>query len=135
MYEKTMLELADQFKELKDKKSEMQAALKDVQAQLDEVEAKLIEVMTTEECDGFKRGGSNFSLVVRSYPGAIPDMKEQLYDVMKKQGFEHLFTINPQTLSATVKEIKVNNDNILPDWLEGLIQIYEEPSIRVTKSK
>lgn len=135
MYEKTMLELADQFKELKDRKANLQEALKGIQEQLDETEAKLIEIMTTEECDGFKRGGSNFSLVVRSYPGVIPDMKEQLYDVMKKQGFEHLFTINPQTLSATVKELKANNDDVLPEWLNGFIQIYEQPSIRVAKSR
>ena len=50
-------------------------------------------------------------------------------------GFDHLFTINTQTLSATVKELKSNNDDILPEWLEGLIRIYEQPSIRVTKSK
>ena len=54
---------------------------------------------------------------------------------MKQHGFEHLFTINSQTLSATVKELKTNNDDTLPEWLEGLISIYEQPSIRVSKSK
>ena len=62
-------------------------------------------------------------------------LKNELYDEMKTHGFEHLFTINARTLSATVKEIKANNDDVLPDWLEGLIRIYEEPSIRVAKSR
>ena len=102
---------------------------------MDAVEASLIEIMTAEECTGFKRGNSTFSLVIKEFPGAVPECKEELYTQMKQHGFEHLFTINSQTLSATVKELKTNNDDTLPEWLEGLISIYEQPSIRVSKSK
>ena len=135
MNENRMLELADQLKELRDRKSAAQAELKEIGAEIDAVESALIEIMTAEECTGFKRGGSTFSLVIKEYPGAVPECKEQLYAQMKKHGFEHLFTINSQTLSATVKELKTDNDDTLPEWLEGLISIYEQPSIRVSKSK
>ena len=134
MNEHRMLELADQLKELRDRKSAAQAELKEIGAEIDEVEASLIEIMTAEECTGFKRGNNTFSLVVKEYPGAVPDCKEELYAQMKKHGFEHLFTINTQTLSATVKELKANNDDILPEWLDGLVSIFEQTSIRVTKS-
>ena len=130
-----MLLLADRFKELRDKKAVLQDELKALQADLDQAEAALVEAMTTEECSGFKRNGFGFSLVVKEYPGAIPELKAELYDAMKKHGFEHLFTINPMTLSGTVKELKSNNDDVLPDWLEGLVRIYEQPSITVRKSK
>ena len=130
-----MLLLADRFKELRDKKAALQDELKALQADLDQVEAALVEAMTTEDCSGFKRNGFGFSLVVKEYPGAIPELKAELYDAMKKHGFEHLFTINPMTLSGTVKELKSNNDDVLPDWLEGLVRIYEQPSITVRKSK
>ena len=30
---------------------------------------------------------------------------------MKRHGFEHLFTINSQTLQATLKELKANNED------------------------
>lgn len=130
-----MLLLADRFKELRDKKAALQDELKALQADLDQAEAALVEAMTTEECSGFKRNGFGFSLVVKEYPGAIPELKAELYDAMKKHGFEHLFTINPMTLSGTVKELKSNNDDVLPDWLEGLVRIYEQPSITVRKSK
>lgn len=134
MNEHRMLELADQLKDLRERKSAVQAELKEIGADIDAVEAALIEIMTAEECTGFKRGSSTFSLVVKEYPGAVPDCKEELYTQMKKHGFEHLFTINTQTLSATVKELKANNDDILPEWLDGLVSIFEQPSIRVTKS-
>ena len=134
MNDNRMLELADQLKELRDRKSAAQAELKEIGAEIDAVESALIEIMTAEECTGFKRGGSTFSLVIKEYPGAVPECKEQLYAQMKKHGFEHLFTINTQTLSATVKELKANNEDTLPEWLEGLVSIFEQASIRVTKT-
>ena len=135
MNENRMLELADQLKELRDRNSAAQAELKEIGAEIDAVESALIEIMTAEECTGFKRGNSTFSLVIKEFPGAVPECKEELYAQMKQHGFEHLFTINSQTLSATVKELKTNNDDTLPEWLEGLVSIYEQPSIRVSKSK
>ena len=135
MNETTMLSAADRLKALRDQKNELQAHLKAVQEQIDETEAELIQVMTDEECTGFDRNGIRFSLVIKEYPGAIPEEKEELYRRMRSHGFDHLFTINTQTLSATVKELKANNDELLPDWLEGVIQIFERPSIRVSKSK
>ena len=134
MEDNRMLSLADRYKELKDKKAEMQEALKALQEELDSAKAALIEEMVSAECDGFKRNGYSFSLSIREYPGAIPEVKEEMYAAMKAHGFEHLFTINPQTLAGTVKELKANNDDVLPEWLEGLIRIYEEPNITVRKS-
>ena len=130
-----MLETADALKALRDEKNELQEQMKALQERIDETEAKLIEMMTNEECTGFDRNGVRFSLVIKELPGAVPEEKEALYAQMRAHGFDHLFTINTMTLSATVKELKANNDDILPDWLEGLIQIYEQPSIRVSKSR
>ena len=135
MNEKSMLAAADTLKALRDEKSDLQAKLKDVQERIDSVEAELIQLMTDEECTGFDRNGSRFSLVIREFPGAVPEEKEELYRRMREHGFEHLFTINVQTRSGTIKELKANNDDVLPDWLEGVIQVFEQPSIRVSKSK
>lgn len=135
MEDKTMMELADRLIQLRELKSATQAGLKDIEEQIDEVEAQLIASMTDQECSGFKHDGRTFSLVVKEYPGAIPESKQELYAAMKAHGFEHLFTINTNTLSGTIKELKANNDDVLPDWLEGLISTYEQTSIRVLKSK
>lgn len=74
----------------------------------------------------------NYSLAVLDGSSA---KKADTIRYMIGNGFDHLFTINTMTLGATVKELKANNDDILPDWLEGVIQIYEQPSIRVAKSR
>ena len=135
MSETSMLLAADRLKTLRDEKAELQARLKDVQESIDSVEAELIQYMTNEECTGFDRNGVRFSLVMREYPGAVPEERDELYRRMRSHGFEYLFTINTNTLGATVKELKANNDDQLPDWLEGVIQIYEQPSIRVSRAK
>lgn len=130
-----MLETADALKALRDEKNKMQEQMKALQERIDETEAKLIDMMVNEECTGFDRNGTRFSLVLRAYPGAVPEEKETLYARMKQHGFEHLFTINAMTLQGTLRELKENNDDVLPDWLEGLVRVYEQPSIRVTKSR
>lgn len=135
MSDKSMLSAADTLKALRDEKADLQAKLKAVQESIDAVETELIQFMTDEECTGFDRNGTRFSLVIKEFPGAVPEEKEELYRRMRSHGFDHLFTINTQTLSATVKELKANNDDMLPDWLEGVIQIFEQPSIRVSRSK
>lgn len=135
MEEKRMLELADKLKELRDAKAALENELKSTNGDIATVESELIDIMTAEECSGFKRAGSSFSLVIREFPSAIPECKDDLYAEMKRRGFEHLFTINSLTLQATVKELKANNNDTLPEWIDGLIQIAEKPSIRVTKSK
>ena len=134
MTEKSMLAKADRLKALRDKKNDLKDELKALQEEIDYLESQLIEIMIDEECTGFDRNGFHFSLVTREYPGAVPEEKDELYRRMKEHGFEHLFTINPMTLSGTVKELKANNDDILPDWLEGVIRIFEQPSVRVTKA-
>lgn len=83
MNEKSMLAAADTLKALRDEKSDLQAKLKDVQERIDSVEAELIQLMTDEECTGFDRNGSRFSLVIREFPGAVPEEKEELYRRMR----------------------------------------------------
>ena len=100
MSETSMLLAADRLKTLRDEKAELQARLKDVQESIDSVEAELIQYMTDEECTGFDRNGTRFSLVIREFPGAVPEERDELYRRMRSHGFEHLFTINTNTLAA-----------------------------------
>lgn len=133
--DKKLLELSDLLKELRDKKSVLEFEVKGVNEEIDGVSTEMIDIMTTEELTNFNRNGTTFSLVVTEYPSPVVERKSELYDTMKEEGFEHLFTINSQTLQATVKELMSNNDGLLPMWLDGLIKVAEKASIRVTKSK
>lgn len=135
MEEKRMLELADQLVELKESKAATEAQLLAINADIDAVQAQLIAVMTEQECSGFKRGNKNFSLVITALPSPVLECKAELWDAMKANGYESLFTINSRTLQGTVKELIEANDGMLPDWLDGLIRVAEKATVRVTKSK
>lgn len=130
-----LLELSDQLKELRLKKSDLDAQTKGVNEEIDGVTTEMIGIMTTEELTSFNRNGTTFSLVTTEYPAPEPERKGELWEAMKANGFEDLFTINSQTLSATVKELISENDGVLPTWLEGLIKVAEKNTIRVAKSK
>ncbi len=131
--EQKMFELADKYKQLRLQKDQLQFQTKLINAELDELEKMLIQEMVGEEITSFRRDGSMFTVVTKEYPSAVVERKAELYDTMKEQGFEHLFTINTNTLSATIKELKANNDDILPQWLEGLVQIAEKQLIQLRK--
>ena len=130
-----LLELSDKLKDLRLQKSELEVQTKGVNEEIDGVMTEMIGIMTTEELTSFNRNGTTFSLVTTEYPSPEPDKKGELWEAMKANGFEDLFTINSQTLSATIKELILENDGVLPTWLEGLIKIAEKNSIRVAKSK
>ena len=130
-----LLELSDRLKELRMQKSDLEREVKGINEEIDGVTTEMIDLMTTEELTSFNRNGTTFSLVTQEYPAPEPERKGELWEVMKKNGFEDLFTINSQTLSATVKELIVANEGVLPEWLDGLIKIAEKNSIRVAKSK
>lgn len=128
-----MLEIADRLKELRDKKADLDFQAKALGEEIALVEQDLIQCMTDEECESFKHNGINFTLVIREYPAAVPEMKATLYEKMKRRGFGHLFTINSQTLSATLKELKANNDDVMPSWLDGLVKVAEKSTIQIRR--
>ena len=130
-----LLELSDRLKELRTQKSDLEREVKGINEEIDGVTTEMIDLMTTEELTSFNRNGTTFSLVTQEYPAPEPERKGELWEVMKKNGFEDLFTINSQTLSATVKELIAANEGVLQEWLDGLIKIAEKNSIRVAKSK
>ena len=130
-----LLELSDRLKTLREEKGEIEKRTKEINAEIDGITIQMIDLMTTEELTSFNRNGTTFSLVTTEYPSPEPERKGELWEAMKRNGFEDLFTINSQTLSATVKELMANNEGTLPEWLDGLIKIAEKNSIRVAKSK
>lgn len=134
MSDTSMLTIADRLSVLKEQKSNLMAQMKDLNRQIDEATNALVQMMVDQECTSFHRGNHMFVLAVKEYLSAIPEEKERLYAAMKENGFEHLFTIPTNTLSATLKELKTNNDDELPGWLEGMVGSYEEATIQVRKA-
>ena len=132
-----LFELSDRLKALKDNKKELETTLKNVNEKILEVEVSLAELMTLNETQNFTRSGTMFSLTTSTKASAKAGKREELYTALKNAGYGDLVveTVNPSSLSAFVKEQISENGEALPEWLDGLVNVFEKTSISLRKTK
>ena len=132
----TMFELADRLKALRDGKKEVEQRLKDVNAELDEADAALAQLMTDTETQNFTRSGTMFCLTNTTRASAAADRKDDLFEALRSEGHGGLIyeTVNANSLSAFVKEQIAENDDALPDWLNGLVNVFEKTTVGIRKA-
>lgn len=131
-----MYDLAEQLKTLRDEKKEAEQRVKDLGAALDDVEYRLATMMVDTETQNFTRAGTMFSLTHKTRASAASDRKDELYAALKSEGHGDLVyeTVNANSLSAFVNEQITENDEALPEWLEGLVNVYEQTKVSVRKA-
>ena len=133
---KRMFTLAEELKNLRNQKKEAEQRVKDVNAELDKVEHELADLMAGTETQNFTKSGTMYSLTVKTRASAVAERKDKLYDALKKNGYGDLVyeTVNANSLSAFVNEQVAQNEDNLPAWLEGLVNIYEQAKVSVRKA-
>ena len=134
--EDKMFQLADRLRELKEAKKQAEQQVKDINADIDETEYALSELMAESETQNFTRSGTMFFLTTTTRASALSEKKTELYEVLKEKGFGDLVyeTVNANSLSAFVKEQTAENEDLLPDWLDGLVTVFEKTSVGVRKT-
>ncbi len=132
-----MFELADKLKELRDKKQHLAEETKKNNAEIEETEYKLSLEMASSETQSFNRSGTLFYLCTKLYASAVKENKAELYEALKNEGYGSLITetVNANSLSAFVKEQMADNDDVLPDWLEGKVNVFDKVTVGIRKSK
>ena len=132
-----MFELADKLKELRDKKQHLAEETKKNNAEIEDTEYKLSLEMASSETQSFNRSGTLFYLCTKLYASAVKENKAELYEALKNEGYGSLITetVNANSLSAFVKEQMADNDDVLPDWLEGKVNVFDKVTIGIRKSK
>lgn len=135
MDDSVMFELAERLKTLKNKKKQKELELRNISDMLTKIEVALAEFMTLNETPNFTHGDTSFSLRTSLKASAVAGKKEELYDLLKSSGYGDLVveTVNPSSLSAFVKEQISENENELPNWLDGLINIFEKNTVSTRK--
>lgn len=133
----TMFELADKLKELRERKAELSEETKQNNAEIEKAELELSELMAKTETQSFQRAGTLFYLTTKTYASADKEHKDELFEALRGEGFGSLITetINANSLSAFVKEQMSENDDILPDWLEGKVNVFDKVTVNLRKSK
>ena len=136
MQQETMFELADRLKTLRDQKDALEAELKQVSMDIDNADWQLANHMTATETQNFTRAGVMFCLTTRTRASALAGQKEALYGALRAKGFGDLVyeTVNANSLSAFVKEQIEANKDTLPEWLNGLISVFDKTTVGVRKA-
>lgn len=131
-----MYEFAEQLKRLREEKKDAEQRVKDINAEIDKTEYALVQLMAKTETQNFTRAGTMFSLTTKTRASAMAGRKDELYSALKENGFGDLVyeTVNANSLSAFVKEQIAENQNNVPGWLNGLVNVYEQTSVSVRKS-
>lgn len=136
MQTQNMYELAERLKQLREKKKAAEQQLKDVHAEIAKTEYQLSMQMAETETQNFTRAGTMFTLTTKIRASAVAGRKEELYVALKENGYNDLVyeTVNANSLSAFAKEQISENQDTIPDWLNGLVHVYEQTAVSVRKS-
>ena len=140
MINEKMFELAERLRSLREEKAETEQKVKDLNAEIDDTEYALTEIMAETETQNFTRGGKQFILTTTTRWSAETDRKDELYSALREQGYEHLFTVNHQTLGSFVKEqvadtLDDKGETHVPEWLEGMVKSYDKTGVTIKNSK
>ena len=128
--------LADELRALKEAKKYAEQELKEITEEMDRVDAILAQRMADTETQNFTRNGTMFCLTSTTRASAAAGRKDELFEALRVAGYDDLIyeTINANSLSAFVKEQTMENGDILPQWLDGLVIVFEKTTVGVRKA-
>lgn len=131
-----IFELADKLKELRAAKKYAEQEIKEINEDIEKIDGQLVQLMIDTETQNFTRGGTMFCLNTATRATAISELKDDLFEVLRAEGFGNLIyeTVNANSLSAFVKEQISQNGDVLPSWLDGLLNVFEKTTVSVRKS-
>jgi len=128
--------LADELRALKEAKKYAEQELKEITEEMDRVDAILAQRMADTETQNFTRNGTMFCLTSTTRASAAAGRKDELFEALRAAGYDDLIyeTINANSISAFVKEQTMENGDILPQWLDGLVIVFEKTTVGVRKA-
>ena len=131
-----MFEMADRLRGLRDEKAELEKRIKEINGEIDDTDFRLSELMAETETQNFTRAGMMFCLTSKTRASAAAGRKDELFAALRGEGFGDLVyeTVNANSLSAFVKEQIEENGDALPEWLDGLVNVFEKTSVSLRKA-
>ena len=128
--------LADELMSLRKQEETLKEEISEIGKKINSVDFRLGELMTENELQNFTRDGLMFYMTTKTRASALADMKEDLFNALRARGYGDLITetVNANSLSAFVKEQFELNDACLPEWLNGLVSVFDKVTVAVRKA-
>jgi hypothetical protein len=140
MEEKTMqseelFALADQLRELKETKKYAEQELKEITEEIDRVDAGRLSAMNSMETQNFTRNGTMFCLTNTTRASAAAGLRMSCSrHYAQRDSRSRLRDGQCQFALGVVKEQTAENEDILPSWLDGLVNVFVKNNGRRTKA-
>lgn len=122
----TVGELAKKVNDLENRRMELEELVKDVKAQLRQAEADLFDRMEAEGLENARAEGYSFTRKDTPHYSCRADNQDDLYRALRKEGYGSLIreTVHAGTLNAFVREQVDSNGGAVPEFMDGLIDVY-----------
>jgi hypothetical protein len=128
--------LAVDLKRLRGDRDDLNTQVKELTAQIQTIESQLAEAMLNDEIQNFNLAGTTFYLSTKVHATPVAEMKHELFNALREHGFASLVveTINSQTLASFIKEQRDENAFALPDWLDGLVSVFDQTGVNMRRA-
>lgn len=130
-----IFDMADKLKAAREHKKDLEAQVKEVNAEIEQLDLALSDAMAEQKVERFSHSGSTFYLSTRLYASPASGRKDELMQALKDNGYGSIVveTVNSGTLSSFVKEQMAVNDDEIPEWLSGVVSVFEKTTVGVRK--
>ena len=130
--------LADKLQDLRAEKTALEARAKEIGKVIQKTEAALHTEMLTENVDKFTRNGETFSPIKQLFISSRKEHKAALFAALRANGYDNMIieTIPAQKLIGFARDLRGDEtepSKWMPTWLDGLVSIYEKPSVNIRK--
>lgn len=110
--------------------------LEEAKLLLNSAEEELKSAMNDAGLDSMRNAdGITFTKKRSFHYNAPAATRPQLLVELEKDGYRHLFTVNPQTLNGLMKEFVSENDGEIPERYKPFISEHDETKMSVTGRK
>jgi len=124
-----MKELLDAYKERVLLKRQKEQELKDINEDIKSLEYEVLAKFEEIGLQNIKLDtGETVALRTDIRASILAEDRDSVYSEFKKHGFDGLVkeVIHPKTLESWAREYRTLNGVELPEWAEGLVQVYEQ---------
>lgn len=128
-----MIDLAKQLIEAEARVKEIDETLKEAKAERDRLNVAMADAMLDAEVQSLNVAGKVLYLNRRIAASYKKEIQDQFFAVLEGHGLGAIIkpNINSRTLTATVREQIEQNDGELPEWLDGMVDIFEETKVGI----
>ena len=135
--DESLANLAMELRALKNRRKILKAVLDDLDARINKAEAQIEEKMVATGLASFVSNNAEFSIKETLSTSIIKDRLPDLIHAAKANGCGDLVktSINTNTLSAYVRQYATANAGLIPDWVDGLVNLKVKMQIIIKEIK